>query len=316
MSRLQADLLLVVSALIWGTSFVAMKTGMDGIGPFLFVACRFFLSFVVVIPFAVREYVQHQRAANAVNGAVNNGSLFSGKSLLLLFALCGVFAPSVFCQQFGVVTTSVTNAGFLAGLCAIFVPLISWLLFRERPSMHVVIGSVMAVTGVWFLNHADFSRLNTGDFLMLLSAVFFALHAMVLGRLASTLRRPLLLMLVQYGSCSFIAFLCALIFEGIILDHLLLQAIIANGDSIAYAGIISGGIAYTFQAIAQQYTTASDAAIIMAAESVFAAIAGYIILQEQGLGVSGLFGCALILLAILLVELRDRKIFALLRRSG
>ncbi len=296
MSRLRADLLLLLTAAIWGTAFIAQKTGMEGLGPFTFVAARFVLSFFIILPLAYFE-TRKPLPAEA-----------RGKPLgLWLAALALVFFAGVALQQVGLLTTSVTNAGFLTGLYVVMVPLIGWALTRIMPARKVAIACAMAVAGTFLLNDASLEKFSKGDWVVLAGAFFFALQVVIIGFLSRITQRPLFLVAVQYASCAVLGLACAAMYESVSVD-----ALLVNIWPILYAGVVSGGIAYTLQAVAQQYTPSSDAAIIMSAEAPFAALAGYMLLNER-LSVMGWSGCALILLAILIVELRG---IAFKRRAG
>lgn len=282
MTRLQADSLLLLTAIIWGTAFVAQKTGMDGLGPFSFVGLRFALSLGVILPFVAME---RNRAA------ANPSGWWKGCAALCLF-----FTGGVILQQLGIEHTSVTNAGFLTGIGVVFVPFIAWILFRRRPSRFIVPTCLVAVTGLWFLNGGSLTRISGGDGLILACSLFFAAQVALMGFMLETMRRPFLFSAIQYAVCALAGLGLALFFE-----DLSWQAIGDNLWPIFYAGVISGGIAYTLQAVAQQYTPPADAAIIMSGEALFAALAGAVILGDRLDAMSGI-GCALILLSMILVE--------------
>ncbi len=282
MSRLRADLLLLLVAIIWGAAFIAQKTGMKGLGPYGFNGSRFLLSLLVVLPFAIRE--------------ARTKAPLTARDLLHGAILCSVFFIGVVMQQVGMLTTTVTNAGFLTGLYAVFTPLVAFFLFRKRP--HWIIGPacIMAFAGAWLLNGASLSAFKTGDWLMLVCAFSFAIQVPLLGLLVQRTGRPLAFVLMQYGFCAALGLAVAFFHEGISL-----HAVHANLPQVFFAGAISGGIAYTLQAVAQQHTPPSDAAIIMSGESLFASLFGVALLGER-LTPIGWFGCALILGAMLLVE--------------
>lgn len=284
MTRLRADLLLVFATLIWGTTFIAQKTGMDGLGPYGFVGIRFALSFLVILPLAVREsrmpQIQPQHRVRP----------------LWHVLLCLAFVAGVIFQQVGVLHTSVTNAGFLTGLYVVGVPFIGWLLFRQRPSVWVWPACALAVLGAFLLNGASLTRLGFGDGMVLFCALGFALQLVVMGFIVQHTSRPLLLSALQYGACALAGLGLMAAFENISW-----QAFYDNAPELLYAGLLSGGVAYTLQAIAQQYTPAADAAVILSGEGLWAALAGVVILEEQLPWMSWL-GCGLILAAILLVE--------------
>ncbi|MDB5492348.1 MAG: putative superfamily transporter inner rane protein [Micavibrio sp.] len=294
MTRLRADILLFITAIIWGTAFIAQKTGMDGIGPFGFAGVRFVLSLLVILPLVWRE-------GRRVQVPVGR------RDWWMALGLSVIFTAGVLFQQLGILHTTVTNAGFLTGLYVVLVPFIAWVLFRIRPRAVVWVGSVMALAGVWLLNGAQLSQLGFGDLMVMACAVCFAAQVVLIGLLLRRTGRPMLLSALQYGLCS-----VAGLAVGFGLEGLNIEAIQVNWMQLAYAGIISGGIAYTLQAVAQQHTPASDAAIILSGEGLFAAIAGAVMLGET-LGWLQIWGCILIMLAILLVEVGGLLKNALLR---
>lgn len=283
MTRLQADILLLVTAVIWGTAFIAQKTGMDGIGPMGFVGVRFALSFIVVLPFALLE--GRRRAA------LSKRDIWPG------LALCAAFFLAAALQQAGLVTASVTHAGFLTGMYVVFVPFFAWLLFRQRPGRLVWPAAFLALGGVWLLNGASgFDHFVPGDWLVLGCAVFCALQVCLIGVIVQRTYRPLTFCALQYLFTAVLGCTLAAMFETT--DW---SAYAANIWPILYAGIASGGIAFTLQAVAQQHSPPADAAIILSGEALFAAMAGYLVLGER-MGMLGWSGSALIFIAILLVE--------------
>lgn len=286
MTRLQADALLLLTAIIWGTAFIAQKTGMNGIGPMGFVGVRFLLSFLVVLPFALRESRRRTALARA--------DLWPG------FALCVVFFLAAALQQAGLVTASVTHAGFLTGLYVVFVPFFAWVLFRQRPGRLVWPAAFLALGGVWLLNGArGFEHFVPGDWMVLGCAVFCALQVCLIGTIVQRTYRPLTFCALQYLFTGVAGCILAACFETTDIT-----AYAENMGPLLYAGIASGGIAFTLQAVAQQYSPPSDAAIILSGEALFAALAGYLLLEER-MGSAGWSGCALIFAAILMVEARS-----------
>lgn len=290
MTRLRADFLLFITAVIWGTAFIAQKTGMEGLGPFGFIAARFSLSLLIILPLAIREA--------RLKPVWPQGIGFR------LFLFCAVFCGGVIAQQTALLSTSVTNAGFLTGLYVVFTPFAAWILFRHPPGRLIWPACAVAVAGIWLLSGPSLSVFHPGDWLALACAALFGGQVALIGFLVQKTGRPLAIVVIEYASCAALAWLCAFSFE-----EVTLAGFRDNAAQIAYAGIISGGIAYTIQAVAQQYTPPSDAAIIMAGEALFAALAGAWLLGER-LDAGGWLGCALILCAIAMVELR-----ALLKKS-
>lgn len=285
MKRLHADLLLLLAALIWGFAFVAQKDALLYIGPLAFVASRFFLSFIVTLPLALRER-RHQRVDNA-SVALPRWPLAS---------LCAVFAAGVILQQWGLATTTATNAGFLTGLYVLFVPLICFLCLKHKLPAVILPAAVLCVIGAYLLSGGG-QAFGRGDILVLLCAVFFALHVVLAGRILSQCKMPFQVSCVQYGAVCLLAFAAMVAFETPDMAGMRAAAV-----PILYAGLVSGGVAYTLQMVAQQHAPPSDTAVILSAESVFAALGGFLLLGER-LSPMGIAGCGLIIAAILMVEL-------------
>lgn len=266
-------------------AFVAQKTGMDGLGPMGFTGARFVLSALLVLPFAWRE----MKAAS---------DLLDAGNARLIAVLGVVFFLGVALQQAGVMTTSVSNAGFLTGIYVVFVPFFAWGILRRPPARVIWLACAVAFSGVWMLSGGAPSNLTPGDWLVLCSALLYGIHIPLVGLLAQRTGRVMMLAFVQYMFCAVLGLAGAYAFEDGIGGWQVLEN---NMVQILYAGVISGGIAYTLQIVAQRHTPPSHAAIIMLLEAPFAALAGALFLGER-LGPAGLAGCALILAAALLAE--------------
>jgi drug/metabolite transporter (DMT)-like permease len=284
MSRLQADLLLLLVALIWGAAFVAQKNALAHVGSFTFIAARFSISALLVLPLALRE------CAKSKDVTINRTHIFD------VALLCVSFAGAVILQQVGLEKTSVTNAGFLTGLYVLFVPVICRFIYKQTFSLLIYPAALLSVIGVFFLSGGKITAISSGDGLVLLCAVGFAIQVALIGKIMTAVKAPFRICLLQYASCALIALLAALAFEHPALENIK-KAILP----ILYAGAISGGIAYTLQVVAQQYTSASDSAVILSGESVFAALTAAIMNGER-LSAMGFTGCLLIIAAILMVE--------------
>lgn len=289
MSRLRADLLLAIAGLIWGFGFVAQKDAAARLGAFLFVACRFLISAVFVFPLMLRE--------KGFRGALPRTPR---RGLLSLGVLCASFAAAVLLQQVGLETTSVTNASFLTGLYIVLVPFAAYALYRQKLTGAAVGASLLSFFGIWLLAGGNtrlaLPGLVVGDWLVLACALCFAVQVPLLGHMATLLRRPFTLSFLQNAVTGLLAAVLAFMFE-----PFSWPAMSGAWVSIVYAGILSGGVAYTLQAVAQQHTPASDSAVIMSSESFFGAVGGAWLLGDR-LSLPGYAGCAAILAAILLVE--------------
>ena len=285
MIRLKADLSLLLAALIWGTAFVAQKTAVATIGPLLFLGCRFLISTALLAPVAWGET---RRRTEPLSGSDWKLALGVGLSLFAGMAI----------QQIGIVSTTTTNAGFLTAIYVVMVPPVAWVLLRKRPTWLVVASCSVSLVGAWLLEQGgESTSWGLGDALVLFSDIFQAVQIILVEKFLARHSRPLLLSFVQYAVITVLAFAGAFAFEPIVP-----AGIWAVMPAILYAGVLSGGIAFTLQIVAQRHTPAAEAAIIMSLESVFAALSGAWLLGDR-LAPAGLFGCALILAGVLLVQL-------------
>jgi drug/metabolite transporter (DMT)-like permease len=286
-SRTQANLLLLLVALIWGSAFVAQAHAKVGVEPYTFTGIRFLLGALIIAPFAWRDLRTVARREVRPGRREMMGVLVLG----LLLMLGAVF------QQIGINGTTVTNAGFLTALYVPLVPLISWLLLRARPHWSVWPTSLGCLVGTWLLSGAEQVAISSGDLWVIASSLFWALHVMLVGRVADRLAAPFLVAAGQFLVCGLACLLWAVFTESISLAGIRLAAM-----PILYTGIISVGIAYTGQVVGQRYAEAADAAIILSAETLFAALFGFLLMGDR-LSAAGLAGCALILVCILAVQL-------------
>jgi len=286
-SRTQANLLLLLVALIWGSAFVAQAHAKVGVEPYTFTGVRFLLGTLIIAPFALRDF----RMVSRREVPPGRREWFGVLGLGLLLMLGAVF------QQIGINGTTVTNAGFLTALYVPLVPLISWLLLRARPHWSVWPTSFGCLVGTWLLSGAQQVAFSTGDLWVIASSLFWALHVMLVGRVADRLAAPFLVAAGQFLVCGVACLLWAFFTESISLSGIRLAAM-----PILYTGIISVGIAYTGQVVGQRYAEAADAAIILSAETLFAALFGFLLMGDR-LSSAGLAGCALILVCIVAVQL-------------
>jgi drug/metabolite transporter (DMT)-like permease len=285
MNRLRADLLLLLTAFIWGTAFIAQKNANQSMAPVLFVGARFLLSALMLLPLALYE------ARKSVHCLSRKDVAQAG-----LIGLCIFTGASL--QQIGLVTTTATNGGFLTALYVVMVPFIAWLLTRQRPRHIVVLACAISIVGAWLL--ADNSRTttwNSGDLWVVAADVAWALAITLVAIFLQRSDRPYFLAFAQFLVTAVLALGCGLLFE-----PLVIKGMAAALPAILYAGLLSGGVAYTLQVVAQRHTPAAEAALIMSLESVFAALAGALLLGERLTALAGA-GCALILLGVMLVEL-------------
>ncbi len=284
MTRLRADLMLLLTAFIWGTAFIAQKDANHSMGPISFVGARFLLSAVVLLPLMIYEARREAPALTRkdwLQATVVGLCLCTGSCL----------------QQAGLVTTSATNGGFLTALYVVIVPFMVWGLNRTRPRLLVIAACAVSIAGAWLLTDDGSARhWSFGDLLVVLADFAWALAITVIGDFLQRTHRPFFLSFVQYGITAALGLGVGLIFE-----PQSLPGIGTAMPAILYAGLLSGGVAFTLSVLAQKYTPPAEAALIMCLESVFAALAGAVMLHER-LTLLAAMGCGLILLGVVMVE--------------
>ena len=286
-ATLRSDSLLLLTSLIWGLAFVAQRVGMDYVGPFIFNGIRFALGAMVILPFI---YLSGRKKYQAEKSNVYDNRYLIRGGLLLGLVLFG----GATLQQYGMVYTTAGNAGFITGLYVVIVPILG-LLRRQYPHFTVWIAVLLAALGLYFLSVTDGFSIFFGDLLVLIGAVFWAAHVVIIGVLSPKVN-ALKLALMQYIICSVLSLIVAAAIESNTLEGVLDATI-----PILYGGILSVGIAYTLQVIAQKKASPVHAAIILSLEAVFAAIGGWLLLDEQ-LGNRQILGCGLMLLGILIAQ--------------
>ncbi|VXB72517.1 EamA family transporter [Pseudomonas sp. 8AS] len=290
---LRADLLMLLTAMIWGSAFVAQRLGMDAIGPFLYTGLRFALATLAVLPLVI---LLGRRGTAKAPEPVNRGLLFGGLIMGLALSL------GINLQQVGLLFTSVTNSGFITGLYVIVVPLLG-LFLGHKTGLGTWLGAGLAVAGMFLLSVGEGFHVASGDWLQLAGACVWGVHVLLVSFFASR-HDPLRLALLQFATCAVISLMLALILEEIKLD-----AILAAGPAILYGGLFGVAVGFTLQVVAQKHAIASHAAIILSLEAVFAAIAGALFLGEA-LALKGYFGCALMFIGMLIAQLWPKKALA------
>lgn len=285
----KADLLLLVTATIWGFAFVAQRVGMQHVGPFTYNGIRFALGSLSLLPFLLMT----SRRKPARNQTVQQADL---KTMLWGGALAGlVLFGGASLQQVGLVYTTAGKAGFITGLYVVIVPLLG-LFWRQRVEWGTWLGAVLAAVGLYFLSITRTLSISPGDLLVLIGAFFWAVHVLLLGWLSPRME-ALKLAFLQYTACSLLSLLTAALTETITV-----QGIIAAAMPILYGGVVSVGVAYTLQVVAQRHAHPAHAAILLSMETVFAALGGWLILGET-LSARAFLGCSLMLAGMLCSQL-------------
>ncbi len=287
MSRVHANLVLILVALIWGSAFVAQSVGMQDVGPMTFTGVRFLIGALVVTPLMIREWRRLRREYKPLQRS--DGLKIGGLGALLFLGAS--------LQQIGIVSTTVTNAGFLTALYVPLVPVFSWLLLRQRPHWSIWPAALACIGGAYLLSGVQTLSFLGGDVWVIASTVPWALHVLMIGRVADRMSAPFLVAGGQFVVCGLLALVWALMFEPLSWVNLS-----AAWGPLAYAGVLSVGVAFTLQVVAQRYAQATDAAIFLSAETLFAALFGFLLMNDR-LDTAGLMGCALIFVSMLAVQL-------------
>ena len=297
-SKHLGNLLLILTAMIWGTAFVGQRVGMDSIEPFTFTAARNVLAAAAVglVAFIAARRGHSETVSSAAPFSMENKKAYR-RQTVIGGLVCGVFlcAASLF-QQVGIIYTTAGKSGFITAMYMLLVPIINFVVFRKKNSWHIWLAVAIGVAGMYLLCITEGFRLTRGDTLVCVSAVLFSCHILSCGHFV---RRgdPLVISAVQFTTCAVLSGLLAFIFETPAWEKTAAAAL-----PILYCGLLSGGVGYTLQIIAQKYTDPTVASLLMSLESVFAVLAGALILNERMTVREGL-GCVVMFLAIILVQI-------------
>jgi len=285
---LKGDMLCLVTASIWGFAFVAQRAGMEYVGPFIFNGVRFALGSMSLIPIILwRGKTGEQGAHDPSKGSL--ASLIRGGSLAGVVLFLGASL-----QQVGLVYTTAGKAGFITGLYVVIVPILG-VFFHQRTRGGTWIGAFIAAVGLYLLSVTGKLSISRGDFLELIGAFFWAVHVLIIGWLSPRMC-PLKLASFQFGTCALLSLITAAWVEAVVWS-----GIVQAGIPILYGGLCSVGVAYTLQVVAQRHAKPAHAAILLSLEAVFAALGGWVILDEI-LSYRGIIGCALMLSGMLLSQ--------------
>jgi len=288
MSKSMSLLSALLCTFIWGTTFIAQDTGMDKIGPLTFNATRFFIGFLSIIPFAL--LFEKKKITKEIN---NNKRLFCK----LLFWIGLFLFLGTYLQQTALLYTDVANAAFFTIFYVPMVPIILFFFYSKSIHWSIWPSVLFCIVGVYLLSDFTNATIRLGDTLVILCALFWSLHIIFIGNFIKNFNLPLFFGALQALVVSFFSIIFALFFETITIVNILNESV-----SIIYAGVLSGGIAFTLQIYAQKNISSAPAAIIFSLEGVFATIAAWIILN-QILGLDNVIGCALILFGVLFSQL-------------
>lgn len=288
MTRLQANLVLLATALVWGSTFAVQQLAMEHMGPMLYTGFRFLLGGLMVLPLAI---VQGRRLA------LGRGWRLTRADGVALGLLGGCLFVGALLQQIGITHTTVSNAGFLTALYVPLTPLIALVVLRQMPHWAVWPAAAGCTVGAYILSGGDVTAIRAGDLWIIAGAFFWAIHVLLVGALARRIGAPFVIACAQFLVCAALG-----LAWGAGAETLTWEGWLGAIPYVVYGGVMSVGLGFTLQVIGQAHTPAPDAAVILASETVFAALTGAIFLGER-LGAFELLGCALILAGVLAVEL-------------
>ncbi len=287
-TKIRSDLILLLAAIIWGFAFVAQRVGMEFVGPFTFNGVRFTLGTLVLVPFLFfgKKFTLKDPSLATSRRKIIWGVIVTG---ILVFI-------GVSLQQVGLQTTTAGKAGFITGLYVVFVPIVG-IFLGHRTNLYTWLGVLLSATGLYFLSITSGFRIEHGDLLVLACAVVFTFHVLLIGWLSPRMN-SFHLAAGNFAICALLNLIVAFSIESVDAGKILEAAV-----PILYGGLISVGIAYTLQVIAQKEAHPAYASIILSMEAVFAALGGWMILHES-LSQRSLAGCFMMLAGMVIVQLK------------
>jgi drug/metabolite transporter (DMT)-like permease len=286
---LKYDVMLLAAAAIWGFTFVAQRVGMEHVEPFTFIAVRFLVGSIFLLPFV---HIISRRNKD-VKLRAHKKSYFLWCSAAGAFLFLGASF-----QQYGLVYTTAGKAGFITCLYVIIVPILG-LIWGHKTGWGTWVGVVLAIAGLYLLSIKESFEVDPGDMMVFIGAFFWAGHVLIIAKL-SKMFDAIKVALLQYIVCCVLGFVMAIATEAIVLENIL-DALVP----ILYAGIMSTGIAFTLQVIGQRYAHPTHASILMSMETVFAALGGWLILGEMMSG-RNFAGCVLMLGGMIISQIHSR----------
>lgn len=286
--KMQGNIMLLITAMIWGSAFVAQSKGMEFIGPFTFNVLRNFVGGIVLLP-VIAIFSRGNKYSAEEKKQIDKNTLIGG-----IFCGLVLFVASSF-QQYGLVHTTAGKAGFITALYIVIVPLLGLFMGKKVPK--IIWGCVaLAILGFWLLCIKEGFTVGLGDLMVLICAFFYSMHIVTIDHF-SPKADCVKMSCIQFWVAGFVSLIPMLLFEEPRFD-----AIMDAKWTVLYAGVLSSGVAYTFQIIAQKHTEPTVATLLMSLESVFAALSGWLILHESMLP-KELLGCVLVFIAVIFAQI-------------
>ena len=279
--------MLLITAFVWGIAFAFQRSGLDSVGPLTFMAARCVLA---SISLAIVCLVMYKGDAFKMN-----------KQTIKCGIICGaILAVANNLQQIGMQYTSAGKAGFITAMYIIIVPVIGWALFKRRPENKVWVSVVLGVIGLFLLCVKEDFTFTVGDLWVVACSFTFSAHILTTDYFIDKIE-PIKMSFLQFVVCTVLSWVMAFMFE-----QPSLAGIWDGRIAIAYCGVISAGVGYTLQIVGQKYTKPETASLVMSMESVFAAVGGWLILNEI-MSTKELIGAALMFIAIMIVQIKTKK---------
>ena len=291
--KVKADLILLLAAAIWGFAFVAQRVGMNYVGPFTYNGVRFSMGVLVLFPFLYNKLRKGEQLV-FISSPLDRRKILMGSLLTGLFLFTGVAL-----QQLGLQKTTAGKAGFLTELYVVFVPVVG-LFFGQRSNRYIWAGVFLSIAGLYFLSITKGFSLAPGDSIVLMCSFVFTFHVLFIGWLSPQMN-SILLAIIQFSITAFLNLCVAFAIEIISIGK-----IIEAWLPICYGGILSVGVAYTLQIIAQKTAHPAYVSIILGLEAVFAVIGGMLLLGET-MSMRMLGGCILMLTGTILVQIKGQS---------
>ncbi len=289
--RIIGNIILILTSFIWGMAFAAQRTGMDYMGPFTFMTARYILAFISlgIIAAVIKVSKKEKNVTEAEVIIKRKDTILSGIVTGILLFLGSAF------QQNGILYTSVGKAGFITSLYIVLIPLFG-IFTRKKIRFIIWVGVVLAIAGLYLLTIKEGFTIVYGDLIVFAGSFVWAGHILAIDYFSKKVE-PVYMSFLQFAVCSLLSAAAMFIAETPIMGN-----IITGWRSIFYAGVISAGVGYTLQMIAQKNTDPTIASLILSLEAVFGALAGYYFLNEI-LNLKEILGCTLLLAAIIIAQL-------------
>jgi len=294
-----------MAAIIWGANFVFSKNAADVIGPFTFMALRYFLGATTIVPFVL--FLEKRKP-------LEERTHYDKKSFLSVVKLAAIMGTvQLTCsvlQQWGLAYTTASKAAFLTATYVVIVPFMAFLFFKTRTTLNMWFGVILAVFGLYNLCFTEDSfTINPGDIMIIVGSAFGALHMLLISKYVKSINGMHLICTEFYIASIY----CAIF--SIILEKPSLSDIMSCSTEVLYASVLGSGICYMFQVTAQKHTDPTIAALLMSLESVFGAIAGVIVLGEV-FTLKEIIGSACVFAAVILAQLNPGKIVLKVKRKN